>query len=137
MKKVFLALILLATAFVFFGTRSYAAGTGNLVVHFKAWDGNYDDLGSHAWGSTAVGKLKSGVDDFGAYFEFNDVAVGTSVGFIAVNWIGTTGPNWDEKLTGDVNIDASAIVENQTTHVYVFQGAATSADNPGHFIAKN
>jgi len=137
MKKVFLALILLLTAFVFFGTRSYAAGTGNLVVHFKAWDGNYDDLGSWAWGDTAVGKLKSGVDDFGAYFEFNDVAVGTSVGFIAVNWIGTGGPNWDEKLTGDVNIDASAIVEDQTTHVYVFQGAATSAGNPAHYIAKN
>ena len=141
MKKVFLALILMATALVFFGTRSYAAGTGNLVVHFKAWDDDYEDLGSHAWGDTAAGRLKDGVDDFGAYFNFNNVAVGTSVGFIAVDWVGA-GPDWDGlqtrgKLTGDVNIDASAIVEDQTTHVYVFQGAATSTGNPGHFIAKN
>lgn len=49
MKKVFLALILLATAVLFFGTKSYAAGTGNLVIHFQKWDGDYTDVGLFTW----------------------------------------------------------------------------------------
>ena len=137
MKKVLLALLLVA-AFGLFGVRAFAEGegTGNLVVHFKAWNEDYTELGSHAWGGPAAGKVYDGLDDFGAYWEYNDIPVGTSVGFIAVKWPGGAGPNWDAKLTGDVNIDASAIVEGETTHVYVFEGAATSADHPGHYIAQ-
>jgi hypothetical protein len=136
MKKVLLALLLVATSFLAFGQSLFAADeeTGNLVVHFKAWNGNYDTLGSWAWGGPAAGKLKDGVDDFGAYWNYNNIPVGTSVGFIAVEWPSGEGPDWGQKLTGDVNIAASAIVANKTTHVYVFQGAETKPDNPAHFI---
>lgn len=124
MKKVLFALLLIASVFAFFGLNAKAAGTGNLVVHFQAWDdASYDNLGSHAWGSTAVGKLASGTDDFGVYFEFNDLEIDTEIGFIAVTWIGTEGPNWDKKLTGDVMIGDDVVQEGKTTHVFVFQGA--------------
>ena len=138
MKKVLLVL-LLVISFGFFGIQLMAedAETGNLVIHFKAWDEDYTELGSWAWGGPAAGKVYDGIDDFGAYWEYNDIPVGTSVGFIAVMWPGGAGPNWDQKLTGDVNIDASAVVAGETTHVYVFEGAATSAENPGHYIAKH
>ncbi|MCR3906891.1 MAG: hypothetical protein NUK62_07720 [Tenericutes bacterium] len=124
MKKVLFALLLVASAFVFFGMQASAAGTGNLVVHFQAWDeADYDNLGSHAWGSTATGRLASGTDDFGVYFEFNDLDIDTEIGFIAVTWIGTDGPDWNKKLTGDVMIAADVVQEDKTTHVFVFQGA--------------
>ena len=137
MKKVLLALILVASSFLAFGNGLFAADeeTGNLVVHFKAWNETYDTLGSWAWGGPAAGKLKDGIDDFGAYWEYNNIPVGTSVGFIAVEWPSGEGPDWDQKLTGDVNISADAIVAGETTHVYVFQGAATSVNHPGHYIA--
>lgn len=124
MKKVFLALILVASAVFLLGLNGRAAGTGNLVVHFQAWDGEYDTLGSWAWGDTAAGRLKDGVDDFGAYFNFDNVAVGTAVGFIAVEWPSGTGPDWGMKLTGDVNLGADVIQEGKTVHVYVWEGAA-------------
>ncbi len=125
MKKVLLALIFVAAIAGLLGTRVLAADAthGDLVVHFKAWDENYTDLGSWAWGDTAAGKRADGIDDFGAYWNYNNIAVGTEVGFIAVYWVGE-GPNWDAKLTGDVNLGAEVIIANQTTHVYVFQGAA-------------
>lgn len=138
MKKVLL-LLLLVVSFGFFGVQLLAEDveTGNIVVHFKAWDEDYTELGSWAWGGPAAGKVYDGIDDFGAYWEYNDIPVGTSVGFIAVLWPGGAGPDWNNKLTGDVNIDASAIVAGQTTHVYVFEGAATSETNPGHYIARH
>lgn len=141
MKKVFLALFLVLSVAALFGVKASAAGTGNLVVHFQAWDGNYENLGSWAWGSTAAGKRADGTDDFGAYYEFNDVAVGTEVGFIAVYWEGD-GPDWNRKLTGDVNIPADTIIENETVHVYVFEGAATVKTegvitDPQSFVASN
>lgn len=138
MKKVLLVLLLLVT-FGFIGIQTFAeeAETGNLVIHFKAWDEDYTELGSWAWGGPAAGKVYDGLDDFGAYWEYNNIPVGTSVGFIAVRWPGGAGPNWDDKLTGDVNISADAVVAGQTTHVYVFEGAATNATNPAHFIASN
>lgn len=124
MKKVLLAFFLVLSVTALFGVKAFAAGTGNLVVHFQAWDGDYENLGSWAWGSTAAGKVKDGVDDFGAYWNYDDVALDTEVGFIAVYWEGD-GPNWDKKLTGDVNIPSDTIIEDETVHVYVFQGAAT------------
>jgi hypothetical protein len=136
MKKVLLALLLLVSAFGFLGTRSFAATTGNLVVHFKAWDENYDDLGSWAWGAVDIaGKLKDGVDDFGAYWTYNNITVDVDdIGFIAVKWVGA-GPDWGAKLTGDVKIDPTIIAAGETTHVYVFQGAETTATDPGYFAA--
>ncbi|BCR36444.1 pullulanase-associated domain-containing protein [Mariniplasma anaerobium] len=124
MKKVLLAFFLVLSVTALFGVKAFAAGTGNLVVHFQAWDGDYTDLGSWAWGDTAAGKRMDGTDDFGAYWNYNDLAVGTEVGFIAVYWEGD-GPNWDKKLTGDMNIPSDTIIEDETVHVYIFQGAAT------------
>lgn len=136
MKKVLLALLLLVSAFGFLGTRSFAATTGNLVVHFKAWDENYDDLGSWAWGAVDIaGKLKDGVDDFGAYWTYNNITVDVDdIGFIAVKWVGA-GPDWGAKLTGDVKIDPAVIAAGETTHVYVFQGAATTDDDLAYYVA--
>ncbi len=141
MKKVLLAFFLVLSVAALFGVKASAAGTGNLVVHFQAWDGNYEGLGSWAWGSTAAGKEADGTDDFGAYWNYNDIAVGTEVGFIAVFWE-NGGPNWDRKLTGDVNIPADTIIEGETVHVYVFEGAATVKTegvitDPQSFVASN
>lgn len=128
MKKVLTALVLFVTAFTLFGLKTQAAGTGNLVVHFKAWDVNFDysELGSHGWNGTS-GKVKDGVDSFGAYWNFDNIAIPDTpvdMGFIAVQWPGGAGPNWDAKLTGDVMIPTSVLQDGKTTHVYVFQGAA-------------
>ena len=131
MKKVLLALFLAYVAFVTVGITSFAAGTGNLVVHFQAWEEeSYDSLGSWAWGDTASGKLKDGLDDFGAYWEYNDVAVGTEVGFIAVTWLGTEGPDWNAKLTDDIIIPSDTIIEGETVHVYVFEGKQGNGNAP-------
>jgi hypothetical protein len=139
MKKVLLALILVASAFVFFGTGLFAAEgeTGNLVVHFKAWDDNYESLGSWGWDGLS-GKLADGVDDFGAYWVYNDIAIdgAAEMGFIAVYWDGEAGPNWGKKLTGDIKIARSVLAVDQTVHVYVFSGIGNSTvDNPGYFVA--
>lgn len=131
MKKVLTALVLFVTAFALFGLKTQAAGTGNLVVHFKAWDVNYDysTLGSWGWNGTS-GKVKDGVDSFGAYWNFDNIAIPdepVDMGFIAVEWPGGAGPNWDKKLTGDVMISTSVLQDGKTTHVYVFQGTNAQA----------
>ena len=125
MKKVLTALIMFVAAISVFGLKTNAAGTGNLVIHYHAWDGDYTELGSWAWGGPAAGKVYTGLDDFGAYWEYNDIPLATEVGFIAVDWPGGAGPNWDAKHTGDIFISPDAIIEGKTTHVYVFEGAAT------------
>lgn len=130
MKKILLVFLMAVSAVVLFATTSFAEGTGNLVIHFQAWDEEYDysTLGSWAWGDNIAGKRNDGVDDFGAYWNYNDVAVGTTVGFIAVDWPTEGGPDWNAKLTGDVGISSDAIVENETVHVYIFEGAASEKD---------
>jgi hypothetical protein len=70
--------------------------------------------------------LRDGVDSFGAYWTYNDVAVGKQVPFIAVDYVGGA-PDWNGeasrgKLTDDVMIPADAVVEDETVHVYIFQG---------------
>lgn len=137
MKKAIFAFVLVLLAFGVFTLKANADETGNLVIHYQNWNDDYDGLGSWAWGGPAAGKLKDGVDDFGAYWEYNNIPVGTSVGFIAVTWDGTEGPDWGKKQTEDINISASAIIAGQTTHVYVFEGAETTDDDPAHFIASN
>lgn len=134
MKKGLFAILLFAVALVTFGLSARAAGTGNLVVHFQSWTENYENLGSWAWGDTAAGRLADGMDEFGAYFEFNNVAVGTEVGFIAVTWIGTEGPDWNKKLTDDIFIPSDTIIENETVHVYVFEGKLGNG-NAGVYVA--
>lgn len=138
MRKILLALLVFAVGFTLTATLygDEPVGTGDVVVHFHKWDEDYEGIGAHAWGSTAAAMPEpTGRDEFGIYFEFKDVAVGAEVGFIAVYFNGEE-PDWDRKLTGDVNIDPSAVVKDEVTHVYVFEGAETKEDVPAHYIAK-
>jgi hypothetical protein len=125
MKKGLLALLLVAVSALTFGISALGAGTGNLVIHFQNWSGDYENLGNWTWAPGLSGKVHDGVDDFGAYWQYNDIPVGTEVPFIGVYWTGTTssdGPDWNRKLTDDVFIPADAIVEDETVHVYIFEG---------------
>lgn len=138
MKKGLLGFLLVAVAMVTFGISSFAAGTGNLVVHFQSWDGDYSSIGNHGWNGTDVNSTYDGLDDFGAYFEFNDIAIEADVdmGFIAVEFVddgaGGLTQNWDNKYTGDVLISKNDLVENETVHVYVFEGS-----NGEYYVADN
>lgn len=121
MKKGLLALLLVAVSALTFGISALGAGTGNLVIHFQAWSGEYDDLGNHTWAPGLSPRVRDGVDAFGAYWEYNDIPVGTQVPFIAVYWKDGA-QDWSRKLTDDVFIPASAIQEDKTVHVYIFEG---------------
>lgn len=129
MKKVLTALVMLATVIGVFALRTSAAGTGNLVVHVQKWDGDYSLVGLNAWGDTVMPGLKkpseSGAktDDFGIYFEFNDVTVASegSIGFQAVIFDDGQNANWSKKIV-NVEIPKSQIVEGKTRHVYTFEG---------------
>jgi hypothetical protein len=121
MKKGLLALLLVAVSALTFGISAFGAGTGNLVIHFQAWSGEYDDLGNHTWAPGLSPRVRDGVDDFGAYWQYNDIPVGTEVPFIAVYWAGGA-QDWNRKLTDDVFIPSSAIQEDKTVHVYIFEG---------------
>ena len=124
MKKVLTALIMFVAALSVFSLKADAADeTGNLVIHFHSWSEDYTELGSHAWGGPAAGKVYDGIDEFGAYWNYNNIPVGTEVGFIAVTWPGGAGPDWNMKKTGDVLISPDAVKAGKTTHVYVFEGA--------------
>ncbi len=126
MKKVLLALIFVAALVGLLGTSSLAADAthGDLVIHFKAWNEDYTDLGSHVWGDASMTpKLADGIDSFGAYWNYNDVPAGVAVNFIAVYWANGS-QDWNRKLTGDVNFGTELIVANETTNVYVFEGAS-------------
>ena len=127
MKKGLLALLLVAVTAFTFSVTALGAGTGNLVIHFQSLDGEYDNLGNWTWGPLdGKTKLRDGVDSFGAYWTYNDVAINTVIPFIAVDYVGGS-PDWDGgssrgKLTDDIMIPATALVEDKTVHVYIFQG---------------
>ena len=127
MKKGLLALLLVAVTAFTFSVTALGAGTGNLVIHFQSLDGEYDNLGNWTWGPLdGKTKLRDGVDSFGAYWTYNDVALGVAIPFIAVDYAGSS-PDWDGattrgKLTDDIMIPATALVEDKTVHVYIFQG---------------
>lgn len=127
MKKGLLALLLVAVTAITLGVTAFGAGTGNLVIHFQSLDGEYDNLGNWTWGPLdGRTKLRDGVDSFGAYWTYDDVAVGTAIPFIGVDYVGGS-PDWDGattrgKLTDDIMIPADTLVENKTVHVYIFQG---------------
>lgn len=133
MKKVLLALILLASAFGFLGTRSFAAGTGNLVIHFQKWDGDYTDVGFFTWTAPFTTKAAvDGTDDFGVYFEYNDIAIGSSLAGIV--YFQEAGKEWwENKLTADINF-GDILVEDETVHVYVFEGLDTAGPNASAFF---
>ncbi len=137
MKKVLLVFFIAVSALMLFATTSFAAGTGNVVVHFHAWDDDYSDLGNWGWSGLTSKATYDGLDDFGAYFEFNDVPIdgASPMGFVAVKYVGAS-PDWDNgKLTNDVRIDSSVVIENETVHIYVFQGASSTEAEPGAYYA--
>ena len=121
MKKGLLALLLVAVSALTFGISALGAGTGNLVIHFQSWSGEYDDLGNHTWAPGLSPRVRDGVDAFGAYWEYDNIPVGTEVPFIAVYWANGA-QDWSRKLTDDVFIPSSAIQEDKTVHVYIFEG---------------
>ncbi|PKK93625.1 MAG: hypothetical protein CVV61_03680 [Tenericutes bacterium HGW-Tenericutes-6] len=133
MKKVLLALILLASAFGFLGTRSFAAGTGNLVIHFQKWDGDYTDVGFFTWTAPFTTKAAvDGTDEFGVYFEYNDIAIGSSL--TGIVYFQEAGKEWwENKLTADINF-GDILVEDETVHVYVFEGLDTAGPNASAFF---
>lgn len=154
MKKVLLALILLASAFGFLGTRSFAAGTGNMVVHFQKWDGDYSSVGLNSWGNDAMPGFKSpadivwDTDEFGVYFEVNGLPAGAEgtvgVQFVLFDNLGTEAepnwqPNWNTGKLANHEIPLVEIVEDKTIHVYFFQGSQSrevaEADMATFFIA--
>src|SRR5690606_6023016 len=141
MKKIILSLFALVALLVtlpqFFADE---VETGNLVVHFKKWDGDYTDLGSWGWGANVSDKSTyDALDDFGAVFNFNNVPVVAAdntetIGFIGVRRPDGGDPDWNTKYTGDINIARTVVKANQTVHVYVFQGTAnSSADDPRYY----
>jgi len=139
MKKVLSVFFLAVTVFlVGISVNAASETTGDLVIHYHAWDNDYTNLGNWAWGDTVSEKSTfDGTDDFGVYFEYPDVAVGTGVGFIAVDWVNDA-PDWNNaKHTNNVELDPSAIVANETTHVYVFEGAESvgTTTTPQYLVA--
>ena len=76
MKKVLTALLTLVASISILGLRTSAAETGNLVVHFQKWDGDYSLVGINSWGDDVMpgpkNPAESGAqtDEFGIYFEF-------------------------------------------------------------------
>jgi len=140
MKKSLSVFFLIAfTVIIGFTVNADEVDTGNLVVHYHAWDGDYTNLGSHAWGDVAAPQeTPDGTDDFGVYFEYDGVALGTEVGFIAVDWENGA-QNWDAKKTQNVHIDKSVLVKDETVHVYVFEGAdsPSGTDSPQYLVAKH
>ncbi|HHY96936.1 MAG TPA: hypothetical protein GYA04_02755 [Acholeplasma sp.] len=140
MKKVLLGLLILATTLVTLPMLFADSQKGTVIVHFKAWDGNYENLGNWGWGGFDSKSTYTGLDDFGAYFEFNDIAVGgeNPMGFIAVRYKEGS-PDWDNgKLTDDILIDPSVVKADETVHIYVFQGTQKSSEeNPRYFVADN
>lgn len=112
-----------------------------LIIHFHAWDHDYENIGGHTWGikHTVVGDLEvgaggtlpSGTDDFGIYFDIKYVAGETApnVGFIPVGIdsaneaAGTIEQDWDNKKSqDDVEIEVAGKPAGSITHVYVFEG---------------
>ena len=140
MKKVLAVLVVLATALGFFGLKTNAAGTGNLVVHFQKWDGDYSLVGINSWGDEAMPGLKkpseSGAktDDFGIYFEFMNLTVSETgtIGFQAVVFDDGTNPNWNKKLA-NVEIPKTEIVDGKTKHVYMFEGGVSRETEDKNF----
>ncbi len=146
MKKIVLALLVLATVLVSLPQLFAAPGDlGNVVVHFKKWDSDYTDLGSHGWGEAGKWEAKAthdGLDEFGAKFVFNDLPEVApentdTFGFIAVKRPGGGEPDWNNgKYTGDIFIPKTIVKGGQTVHVYVVQGNAnSSASDPRYFVA--
>lgn len=128
------------TLIIGFSISAAEGDTGDLVIHYHAWNNDYTDLGSHAWGDTNVAPegTPDGTDDFGVYFAYEDVSIDSNIGFIAVNWANGA-QDWNAKKTQNVEIPSSVLVKDETVHVYVFEGAdsPSTAAIPQYLVAKH
>src|SRR5690554_423714 len=147
MKKIISSLLVLATVLVAL-PHLYAAdeATGNLVIHFKAWDAeSYDNLGTHTWGGIDPHAVHEGVDAFGAVFTYENLPVVAEDSTATFGWIAVerpeglgADPNWDNKFTGDINIPHTVVKADETVHIYILQGNGnSSANDPRYFVADN
>lgn len=144
MKKIVLSLLLIAACSIALSQTAFAQDgeTGTLVIHFARWNEDYENIGTHSWGGIDPRFTPDGTDDFGVYWTYEDVSVvdansTETFGFIAVerpNGLDSD-PNWDNKYTDDVFIPRTVIQADETVHVYVIEGAASSSSNPGYFVA--
>jgi hypothetical protein len=142
MKKVLLALILVATSFFAFGQGLFAADeeSGDLVVHFIKWDGDYSEVGLNSWGHANMPGLKNpdeivwDTDDFGVYFTVENLPAGidgtVGVQFVGFNNSGTDeepvwSPDWNNKKYANHEIPFTEVIANETVHIYFFEGGAS------------
>lgn len=114
---------------------------GKVVVHYQRWNGDYTNNGLWNWnggtGSTSAVALK-GVDAFGAVFELPIFAdANDKIGFICLNaGVTADGNDWptgvgdEQKGSGDITVDVTAIKDGtvSTIHVYVFEGDNTTKE---------
>lgn len=140
MKKIIFSFLAVAAVVLSLG-QLFAAETetGDLVIHFKKWDDNYVDLGFWGWDGFDPLPVYDGLDEFGAYFEINNLPVGAenTFGFKFVERPGGGDPNWSNEFSKDIKLPKSVVKAGETVHVYVFQGATSSEDHPGYYVAKN
>lgn len=136
--KRFTTVVMMLVMAIFITSFSLSAeeGTADLTIHYKNWSGDYTGLGTHGWDATEPRETFDGEDDFGVYFTFESIDITKLAPFIAVTWEDGA-QNWDKKETQNVEIPANTFKAGVHHHVYVFEGAETSPDNPGYYIASN
>lgn len=148
MKKVLLAFFLVLSVAAIFGVKASAAGTGNLVVHFQRWNGDYSDIGVNGWGDDAMPGTKNPdqivwtEDEFGVKLEITGLvsyeegvtegAIGLQVlqfVFDGENW----NPNWNTGKLANVEIPREKIQDGKTTHIYLFEGGVSRETGEENF----
>ncbi len=151
MKKVLLVFFMAVSTLVLFAATSFAEGTGNLVIHFQKWDGDYSTVGMNSWGNEGVTMgLKNPdevgwtTDDFGVKVEFNGLdayEAGVTEGAIGVQVVGHNGDDsdpinwsvdWNKKLA-NVEIPREQVQDGKTTHVYLFEGGVSRETDEANF----
>lgn len=139
MKKI-TSLVLFVFAAIFITAFSSTANTNTtLVIHYQNWSGEYEGLGAHGWGGAEEREAYTGEDEFGVYYEFENVPNNVELGFIAVSWNGDAGI-WENavKQTEDVLINTSKLEAGKVNHAYVFEGAdSKNNDGAGMYLAKS
>lgn len=137
MKKILLVFFMTVSAVVLLASTSFAAATGNLVIHFQKWDADYSNVGLNSWGDDAVPGLVDPdtvgwtEDEFGVMLAINGLAAyeeGVTEGTIGIQAVGFDGSegswsaNWGMKLA-NFEVPREKIVDGKTTHVYAFEGS--------------
>ena len=144
MKKLILSLTLLFGSLLLFSTVNAAETvTGEVVIHFQKWDGDYTEIGRNMWGysDTANGvkgptalAAETKTDDFGIYWELGEITTdGTGTfGFQAVGFsnvgLENEDADWSKKYANH-EIQNSIVKDGKTVHVYIFEGSNTRTND--------